>query len=82
MEVPSEDPFLSGKYGVEYTVGLQYGQLDPRYMQAIVTLKHWDAYPNFVWEFAYLSPFMEEKIFLGGFGWVYAIRLQCDRIAI
>lgn len=39
-----EDPYLSGQFGTAYTVGLQNGTLDPRYLQAVVTLKHWDAY--------------------------------------
>jgi hypothetical protein len=38
--VPGEDPFLTGKYGVAYTRGLQEGE-DSRYLQAVVTLKHW-----------------------------------------
>ena len=40
--MPSEDPYTNGRFGVAYTRGLQEGE-DPRYMQAIVTLKHWDA---------------------------------------
>lgn len=44
QEVPSEDPYLTGLYGVAYTVGLQNGTLDSRYVQAVVTIKHWDAY--------------------------------------
>lgn len=43
QEVPSEDPLINGRFGVGYTVGLQNGT-DPRYLQAVVTLKHWDAY--------------------------------------
>ena len=43
QEVPSEDPYLNGVFGTMYTVGLQNGT-DPRYLQAVVTLKHWDAY--------------------------------------
>jgi hypothetical protein len=39
-----EDPYLTGQFGIAYTVGLQTGKLDPRYLQAVVTLKHWDAY--------------------------------------
>eukprot|EP01047_Picozoa_sp_COSAG01_P064858 COSAG01_NODE_8656_length_2706_cov_11.170694_3_plen_54_part_00 len=34
------DPYLTGTYGVAYTRGLQEGE-DPRYLQAVVTLKHW-----------------------------------------
>lgn len=43
QEVPSEDPYINGVFGTSYTVGLQNGT-DPRYLQAVVTLKHWDAY--------------------------------------
>ena len=43
QEVPSEDPYANGVFGTQYTLGLQQGQ-DDRYLQAIVTLKHWDAY--------------------------------------
>lgn len=43
QEVPSEDPYVNGRFGEEYTRGLQRGE-DPRFLQAIVTLKHWDAY--------------------------------------
>jgi xylan 1,4-beta-xylosidase len=43
LKVPSEDPYINGQFGVGYTKGLQEGD-DPRYVQAISTLKHWDAY--------------------------------------
>lgn len=43
METPSEDPLVNALYGVAYTRGLQEGK-DPRYLQAVVTLKHWVAY--------------------------------------
>lgn len=43
QEVPGEDPFHTAGYGVAYTKGLQEGE-DDRYLQAVVTLKHWDAY--------------------------------------
>lgn len=43
LETPGEDPYLNGQYGAFHTMGLQQGE-DPRYLQAIVTLKHWDAY--------------------------------------
>jgi len=43
LETPGEDPFLNGQYGAWHTMGLQEGE-DARYLQAIVTLKHWDAY--------------------------------------
>ncbi|KAJ0396860.1 hypothetical protein ATCC90586_008223 [Pythium insidiosum] len=43
METPSEDPLMNARYGVAYTRGLQEGP-DKRYLQAVVTLKHWIAY--------------------------------------
>ncbi|TMW63837.1 hypothetical protein Poli38472_002778 [Pythium oligandrum] len=43
METPSEDPLVNALYGVAYTRGLQEGP-DERYLQAVVTLKHWIAY--------------------------------------
>jgi beta-D-xylosidase 4 len=43
LETPGEDPFLNGQYGAWHTRGLQEGE-DKRYLQAVVTLKHWDAY--------------------------------------
>jgi beta-glucosidase-like glycosyl hydrolase len=43
LETPGEDPFLNGEYGAWHTQGLQRGE-DARYLQAVVTLKHWDAY--------------------------------------
>ncbi|TYZ57633.1 hypothetical protein PybrP1_003385 [[Pythium] brassicae (nom. inval.)] len=43
METPSEDPLVNARYAVAYTRGLQEGK-DPRYLQAVVTLKHWLAY--------------------------------------
>lgn len=43
METPSEDPLVNSLYGVAYTRGLQEGR-DPRFLQAVVTLKHWVAY--------------------------------------
>lgn len=42
METPSEDPLINGLYGALYSVGLQQGD-DPRFLQAIATLKHYDA---------------------------------------
>ena len=42
LETPSEDPLVCGAFGADVTVGLQNGS-DPRYMQAVVTLKHFDA---------------------------------------
>jgi len=43
QEVASEDPYINGVFGTMYTKGLQEGE-DDRYVQAISTLKHWDAY--------------------------------------
>jgi beta-glucosidase-like glycosyl hydrolase len=43
LETPGEDPYLNGQYGQWHTQGLQEGE-DKRYLQAVVTLKHWDAY--------------------------------------
>eukprot|EP00051_Salpingoeca_urceolata_P028265 m.485929 g.485929 ORF g.485929 m.485929 type:complete len:823 (-) comp24071_c0_seq1:75-2543(-) len=43
METPGEDPYLNGLFGAQYTKGLQEGE-DSNYLQAVVTLKHWDAY--------------------------------------
>ena len=43
-ETPSEDPFLCGQFGTQYTLGLQNNsQLDSRFLQAVTTLKHFDA---------------------------------------
>lgn len=45
VETPSEDPLVNSKYGVAYTRGLQEGKReDPRFLQAVVTLKHYVAY--------------------------------------
>ena len=43
VEVPSEDPFHSGRYGVAYTKSLQWGK-DSRYTKAIGALKHYTIY--------------------------------------
>ena len=43
LETPGEDPFLNGQYGAFHTRGLQDGD-DERFLQAVVTLKHYDAY--------------------------------------
>eukprot|EP01062_Namystynia_karyoxenos_P065837 TRINITY_DN59893_c0_g1_i1.p1 TRINITY_DN59893_c0_g1~~TRINITY_DN59893_c0_g1_i1.p1 ORF type:complete len:804 (+),score=280.33 TRINITY_DN59893_c0_g1_i1:86-2413(+) len=43
LETPGEDPFATGTFGAEVTAGLQTGALDPRFMQAVVTLKHFVA---------------------------------------
>ena len=42
MEVASEDPLLNGFFGQMYSVGMQVGD-DPRFLQGIATLKHFDA---------------------------------------
>jgi beta-D-xylosidase 4 len=34
---------VNGDFGAQYTLGLQTGE-DNRFLKAIVTLKHWDAY--------------------------------------
>ncbi|KAI9923210.1 hypothetical protein PsorP6_001675 [Peronosclerospora sorghi] len=44
MESPSEDPLVNSKYSVAYTRGVQEGKEDPRFVQALVTLKHYLAY--------------------------------------
>ena len=38
QEVPSEDPFINGMFGAQYTAGIQSSP-DPRFLSAIVTLK-------------------------------------------
>ena len=43
LETTGEDPYLNGQFGKEYTIGLQTSESDPRFLQAIVTLKHFDA---------------------------------------
>ena len=43
METPSEDPYVCGMFGKMYTLGLQNNSADPRYLQAVATLKHFDA---------------------------------------
>ncbi|KAH3743526.1 glycosyl hydrolase [Pelomyxa schiedti] len=43
MEIPSEDPFLSGEYSVSFIQGLQEGN-DPRYTKIAGTCKHFAAY--------------------------------------
>jgi beta-glucosidase-like glycosyl hydrolase len=45
QEVPSEDPYVNGVFGMQYTRGLQRNDaIDAARVQAIVTMKHWDAY--------------------------------------
>ena len=43
LETPGEDPFVNGAFGAAVTEGLQTGTLDERFLQAVVTLKHFDA---------------------------------------
>jgi beta-glucosidase-like glycosyl hydrolase len=43
METPSEDPFVCGQFGKYYTLGMQNNSADPRFLQAVTTLKHFDA---------------------------------------
>ena len=42
LETPSEDPLVCGAFGTDITRGLQEGE-DARFLQAVVTLKHFDA---------------------------------------
>jgi len=45
LESPSEDPYLLGSYGVALVRGLQDNpDVDPRYLQAVATLKHFAAH--------------------------------------
>eukprot|EP00123_Amoebidium_parasiticum_P014893 comp22688_c0_seq2/m.35130 comp22688_c0_seq2/g.35130 ORF comp22688_c0_seq2/g.35130 comp22688_c0_seq2/m.35130 type:complete len:436 (-) comp22688_c0_seq2:9-1316(-) len=53
-EVPSEDPYVNGMFGVAYTKGLQEGP-DKRYLLAVSTVKHWDAYSLEGWPGTNLS---------------------------
>ena len=43
VEVPSEDPYLTGQYALAYTVGAQNGPETSEPMVG-VTLKHWLGY--------------------------------------
>jgi len=44
LETPGEDPLLNGAFGREVTLGLQENpSIDSKYLQAVVTLKHFDA---------------------------------------
>ncbi|KAL1512293.1 hypothetical protein AB1Y20_005555 [Prymnesium parvum] len=43
LETPSEDPLVCGSFGEEVTKALQQSPLDGRYVQAVATLKHFDA---------------------------------------
>ena len=46
QEVPGECPYLTGEYGVQIVAGTQRGPadgdgpIDPRYLYAAVTMKH------------------------------------------
>jgi beta-D-xylosidase 4 len=47
QEVPSEDPLVAGEYGVQFTRGLQEGDVDAtpgEFLIALSTLKHFVAY--------------------------------------
>eukprot|EP01060_Flectonema_neradi_P018021 TRINITY_DN2483_c1_g2_i2.p1 TRINITY_DN2483_c1_g2~~TRINITY_DN2483_c1_g2_i2.p1 ORF type:complete len:776 (+),score=198.43 TRINITY_DN2483_c1_g2_i2:44-2371(+) len=44
QEVPGEDPYLNGIFGQQVTEGLQRSPRDAKRLQAISTIKHWDAY--------------------------------------
>eukprot|EP01060_Flectonema_neradi_P007900 TRINITY_DN1560_c0_g1_i1.p1 TRINITY_DN1560_c0_g1~~TRINITY_DN1560_c0_g1_i1.p1 ORF type:complete len:766 (+),score=190.76 TRINITY_DN1560_c0_g1_i1:49-2346(+) len=44
QEVPGEDPYVNGLFGSAVTEGLQTSTVDSRYLNAVSTLKHWDAY--------------------------------------
>eukprot|EP01088_Endostelium_zonatum_P004876 TRINITY_DN1623_c0_g1_i1.p1 TRINITY_DN1623_c0_g1~~TRINITY_DN1623_c0_g1_i1.p1 ORF type:complete len:758 (-),score=163.69 TRINITY_DN1623_c0_g1_i1:43-2316(-) len=44
QEVPSEDPYLTGNYAIQYTIGMQNGKLDKRFLMGVTTLKHYAAY--------------------------------------
>ena len=44
VESPGEDPLLNGMYGTAYTQGLQQYTGTEKFVQAVVTLKHWLAY--------------------------------------
>ena len=43
QEVPGEDPYLSGQYGIEYVKSMQSGQ-DPRYLKVATVAKHFADY--------------------------------------
>eukprot|EP01084_Bolivina_argentea_P243357 407987_1 len=43
QEVPGEDPFLTGQYGMQYINGIQYGE-DTRYLKMSNTVKHYADY--------------------------------------
>lgn len=45
LESPGEDPYLLGSFGVSFVRGLQENpDVDPRYLQAVATLKHFAAH--------------------------------------
>ena len=44
QEVPGEDPYMNGIFGQQITEGLQQSPRDPKHLQAVSTIKHWDAY--------------------------------------
>jgi beta-glucosidase-like glycosyl hydrolase len=43
LETPGEDPYLNGQFGTQYSLGLQNNPEETRFIQAVVTLKHFDA---------------------------------------
>ena len=47
LETPGEDPMVLGRFGAAVSAGLQQDgtkeSIDPRFLQAVVTLKHFDA---------------------------------------
>eukprot|EP01063_Lacrimia_lanifica_P033224 TRINITY_DN5856_c1_g3_i1.p1 TRINITY_DN5856_c1_g3~~TRINITY_DN5856_c1_g3_i1.p1 ORF type:complete len:791 (+),score=188.18 TRINITY_DN5856_c1_g3_i1:66-2438(+) len=45
-EVPGEDPRVNGAFGVAVTQAQQWNPTEPRYLQSVVTLKHWAVYQN------------------------------------
>ena len=47
LETPGEDPMVLGRFGAAVSAGLQQDgtkeSIDPRFLQTVVTLKHFDA---------------------------------------
>lgn len=44
LKVPGEDPYLTGEYGSRIIQGTQRSAIDPRYLQAASTMKHFQVY--------------------------------------
>jgi len=73
QEVPGESSYVNGRYGVQYSHGLQIGS-DDRYYRGVTCLKHWAAYSlesygshtrhNFV---ANVSDYMLQTVYLPAF---------------